>query len=118
MKILWLKIRLLTLSKLGPLLASVLLATACSMRFSDTLLAVDPECLKHENILPVLLYNIQAALNLTVYIWESKRPEQNVYYFRSATYPVLWSIFCLLFFRLKKSYVPVINFPGEELNKL
>ena len=52
------------------------------MRFSDTLLAVDPEYLKHENILPVLLYNIRAALNHSVYIWESKRPEQNVYHFR------------------------------------
>ena len=52
------------------------------MRFSDTLLAEDPEYLKHENILPVLLYNIRAALNHTVYIWESKRPEQNVYHFR------------------------------------
>ena len=51
------------------------------MRFSETLLAVDPEYLKHENILSVLLYNIRAALNLTVYIRESKRPEQNVYYF-------------------------------------
>ena len=52
------------------------------MRFSDTLLVVDPEYLKHENILSVLLYNIRAALNHTVYIWESKRPEQNVYHFR------------------------------------
>ena len=60
---------------------TVLLATACSIRFSDTLLAVDPEYLKHDNILPVLLYNIPTALNLTVYIWESKRPEQNVYHF-------------------------------------
>ena len=42
----------------------MLIATACSMRFSDTLLAVDPEYLKHENILPVLLYNIRAALKL------------------------------------------------------
>ena len=58
----------------------MLLATASSIRFSDTLLAVDPEYLKHDNILPVLLYNIRAALNLTVYIWESKRPEQNVYH--------------------------------------
>ena len=52
------------------------------MRFSDTLLAVDPEYLKHETILPVLLYNIRAALNILVYIWESKRPEQNVYHIR------------------------------------
>ena len=54
----------------------MLLETACSIRFSDTLLAVNPEYLKHDNILPVLLYNIRAALNLTVYIWESKRPER------------------------------------------
>ena len=58
----------------------MLLETACSNRFSDTLLAVNPEYLKHDNILPVLLYNIRAALNLTVFIWESKRPEQNVYH--------------------------------------
>ena len=85
------------------------------MRFSDTLLAVDPEYLKHENILPVLLYNIRAALNLTVYIWESKRPEQNVYHFRGFNISSFMVNF--LFVVLKKNYVPVINFP-EELNKL
>ena len=81
------------------------------MRFSDTLLAVDPEYLKHENILP--------ALNLTVYIYGKAKDQSRMFIISGgATYPVLWSIFCLLCFRLKKSYVPVINFPGEELNKL
>ena len=86
------------------------------MRFSDTLLLVDPEYLKHENILHVLLYNIRAALHITVHIWESQRPEQNVYHFRGCNISSLMVIFFVVF-RLKKSYVPVINFPGEELNK-
>ena len=42
------------------------------MRFSDTLLAVDPEYLKHENISPVLLYNIQTPLNLSLHMGKQK----------------------------------------------
>ena len=78
------------------------------MRFSDTLLAVDPEYLKHENILPVLLYNIRAALNLTVYIWESKRPEQNVYHFRG--FNISSFIVNFLFVVLKKKLRPSHQF--------
>ena len=72
------------------------------MRFSDTLLAVDPEYLKHENILPVLLYNILTALNHTVYIWESKRQEQNVYHFRGCNISSFMVNFLFVVFRLKK----------------
>ena len=72
------------------------------MRFSDTLLAVDPEyltCLKHENILPLLLYNIRAALNHTVYIWESKKTRAECFIISGgATYLVLWSNFCFVVF--------------------
>ena len=81
------------------------------MRFSDTLLVVDPEYLKHENILPVLLYNIQAALNLTVYIYGKAKDQSRMFIISGgATYPVLWSIFCLLFFRLKKKLRPSHQF--------
>ena len=67
---------------------------------------MDPEYLKHANILPVLLYNIQAALNLTVYIWEAEClsfqwVQHNQFYGQ-------FFVCCFL----------VINFPGEELNKL
>ena len=75
--------------------------------------------LKHENILPVLLYNIQAALNLTVYMYGREKDQSRISsHFRGCNISSFMVIFCLLFFRLKISYVPVINFPGEELNKL
>ena len=68
------------------------------MRFPDTLLAVDPEYLKHENILPVLLYNIRAALNLTVYIYGKAKDQSRMFIISGdATYPVLWSIFVCCF---------------------